>query len=89
MVLFHIFSDRTLSKFLFCILMFKHLTPIVLTLIALISLLMHLNHFPKDIMGAHVWRQTQTQTNIINFYEEDFNIFNQRDRNYPVRLMVG
>ncbi len=29
-------------------------------------------------MGAHVWRQTQTQTNIINFYEEDFNILNPR-----------
>lgn len=29
-------------------------------------------------MSVHVWRQTQTQTTIVNFYEEDFNILNPR-----------
>ena len=29
-------------------------------------------------MDAHVWRQTQTQSNINNFYEEDMNILNPR-----------
>lgn len=29
-------------------------------------------------MSDHVWRQTQTQSTIINFYEEDMNIFNPR-----------
>ncbi len=29
-------------------------------------------------MSIHVWRQTETQSTIINFYEEDFNIFNPR-----------
>jgi 4-amino-4-deoxy-L-arabinose transferase-like glycosyltransferase len=39
---------------------------------------MHLEHFSKDLMSDHVWRQTQTQSTIINFYEEDMNIFNPR-----------
>jgi hypothetical protein len=39
---------------------------------------MHFDHFPKDLMSFHVWRQTQTQSNIINFYEEDMNILNPR-----------
>lgn len=49
---------------------------IVLLAIAFISLVMHYNHFSKDIISFHVWRQTQTQTNIINFYEGEMNIFN-------------
>jgi 4-amino-4-deoxy-L-arabinose transferase-like glycosyltransferase len=51
---------------------------LVLAAIAIISLLMHLNHFNKDIISIHAWRQTQTQTNIVNFYEEDMNILNPR-----------
>ncbi len=50
----------------------------VLGSVVIISLAMHLKHFQKDLMGIHVWRQTQTQSNIINFYEEDMNIFNPR-----------
>lgn len=42
----------------------------------LISVFMHFNHFSKDLMSIHVWRQTQTQSTIINFYEEDMNILN-------------
>ncbi len=42
------------------------------------STLMHFKHFSKDLLSIHVWRQTQTQSTIINFYEEDMNIFNPR-----------
>ena len=49
--------------------------------IPLLSLVMHLHVFRLDLVGYHVWRQTQTQTNIINFYEEDFNILNPRINN--------
>ncbi len=45
---------------------------------AVISFFMHYNHFPKDLVSIHVWRQTQTQSTIDNFYEEDMNIFNPR-----------
>ncbi len=50
----------------------------VLILIVALSTLMHFKHFSKDLMSIHVWRQTQTQSNIVNFYEEDMNIFNPR-----------
>lgn len=36
---------------------------------------MHWPHFSKDLMSIHVWRQTQTQSTIDNFYEEDMNLF--------------
>ncbi len=39
---------------------------------------MHYKHFSKDFISIHAWRQTQTQSTIINFYEEDMNIFNPR-----------
>lgn len=39
---------------------------------------MHFKHFNKDLSSMHVWRQTQTQSTINNFYEEDMNIFNPR-----------
>lgn len=48
----------------------------ILLLIVLISFSMHYRHFTKELMGIHVWRQTQTQSTINNFYEEDFNILN-------------
>jgi 4-amino-4-deoxy-L-arabinose transferase-like glycosyltransferase len=47
----------------------------------LISVLMHLRIFSLDLMGVHVWRQTETQTVIQNFYEESLNIFNPRINN--------
>jgi hypothetical protein len=52
-----------------------------LILIPLISLLLHLPHFQKDLIGVHVWRQTQTQATIDHFYEEDFNILNPKRSN--------
>jgi hypothetical protein len=50
----------------------------ILLLIGFISLLMHGSQLKKDLVGKHVWRQAQTQSNIINFYEEDMNILNPR-----------
>lgn len=56
--------------------MTKTTRNILLLLIALISVAMHFKHFSKDLVSIHVWRQTQTQSTIVNFYEEDMNIFN-------------
>lgn len=39
---------------------------------------MHSPHFSKDLISIHVWRQTQTQMTINNFYEEEMNILNPR-----------
>jgi hypothetical protein len=39
---------------------------------------MHYQQFNKELISIHVWRQTQTQSTIDNFYEEDFNILNPR-----------
>lgn len=44
----------------------------------LLSGLMHLHIFQTDLVGYHVWRQTETQNNIENFYNEDFNILNPK-----------
>ena len=43
-----------------------------------LSVAMHWRVFQTDLVGVHVWRQVQTQTVIVNFYEEDFNILNPR-----------
>jgi len=56
----------------------KHLKHIVLFSIVIISFLMHYKHFSKDLISIHSWRQTQTQSTINNFYEEDMNILNPR-----------
>jgi len=42
---------------------------------------MHFHVFKLDLVGIHVWRQTQTQSTIENFYKEDFNILNPRINN--------
>lgn len=39
---------------------------------------MHWQIFNRDLVGIHVWRQTQTQTVIKNYYTEDMNIFHPR-----------
>ncbi len=46
-----------------------------------INVFMHYKVFTKELVSFHVWRQTQTQSTIINFYEEDFNILNPRRNN--------
>lgn len=56
----------------------KNALFLLLTALPLISMAMHWRAFQADLMGTHVWRQSQTQTVIVNFYEEDFNILNPR-----------
>lgn len=55
----------------------------ILLLIPLISLAMHWHVFTRDLVGVHVWRQTQTQTVIDNFYKEDNNIMNPKYHENP------
>ena len=55
----------------------KHLYLLGLASITL-SVLLHWRVFSLDLQSNHVWRQSQTQTVINNFYEEDFCILNPR-----------
>jgi hypothetical protein len=50
----------------------------ILSLAVMLSFMMHFKHLTKDLVSMHVWRQTQTQSTITNFCEEDFNILNPR-----------
>ena len=50
-----------------------------LLLIPCISMVMHWRIFTTDLMGIHLWRQSQTEINIQNFYRHDFNIMNPRN----------
>ncbi|MBS1772010.1 MAG: glycosyltransferase family 39 protein [Bacteroidetes bacterium] len=55
----------------------------ILVLIPALSMLMHLHVFKLDLVGIHVWRQTETQTVINNFYREDFNILHPKINREP------
>ena len=48
---------------------------IILCCIPIISIALHFHVLNKDLTGIHVWRQTETQSVINNFYRESFNIF--------------
>ncbi len=48
----------------------------------LIHITMHLHVFNKDLIGPHLWRQSQTQINVQNFYRHDFNILNPRNNSF-------
>lgn len=51
--------------------------PYLFALVAVgISVFQHYRIFNLDFIGVHTWRQTQTQTVILNFANHDFNIFN-------------
>jgi 4-amino-4-deoxy-L-arabinose transferase-like glycosyltransferase len=50
----------------------------VIGLVFTISFLLHFHALNIDLVSVHVWRQTETQTVINNFYKEDFNILNPR-----------
>ena len=52
--------------------------PVFFGLAVGISIFQHYRIFSQDLIGYHVWRQTQTQTVIENFVYEDFNILNPR-----------
>jgi len=56
---------------------------LILFSIPVISLALHFHVFKLDLIGYHVWRQTETQTVINNFYREDFNILNPRINEHP------
>lgn len=53
-------------------------TGIFFILLFLTTFLLHFKIFTLDIIGYHVWRQTQTQTITDNFYEENMNILDPR-----------
>jgi hypothetical protein len=50
----------------------------LLLLMMIVYLHGHQKTIKQDIMGIHIWRQTQTQLNILQFTRKDFNIFNPR-----------
>jgi hypothetical protein len=50
----------------------------VIGLAFVVSFLLHFHALNIDLVSVHVWRQTETQTVINNFYKEDFNILNPR-----------
>lgn len=53
--------------------------PFLFVFIAIgISVFQHFRIFNLDFIGVHTWRQTQTQTVILNFAYDDFNILNPR-----------
>jgi 4-amino-4-deoxy-L-arabinose transferase-like glycosyltransferase len=52
------------------------------SLLFILSALMHGRIFTTDLIGVHLWRQTQTQINIQNFYRHDFNIMNPRNNSF-------
>jgi hypothetical protein len=54
----------------------------LLFLIMVIYLHGHKSTIKQEIMGIHVWRQTQTQLNIRQFTRNDFNIFNPRSNQW-------
>ena len=51
---------------------------VVYIVIPLLSFALHFHIFPRDLVGFHAWRQTQTQINVENFYSEDMNILYPR-----------
>ncbi|MEJ8842426.1 glycosyltransferase family 39 protein [Lacibacter sp. H375] len=56
----------------------KYRSALTIAVIILVSILMHWSVFQKDLIGIHVWRQSQTQLNISNFYRVDNNILHPR-----------
>lgn len=57
--------------------MFKH-NIASLSFLIFIFFISHISIFKKDLIGVHIWRQTQTHLNITNFYRVDNNILNPR-----------
>lgn len=43
---------------------------------------LHGEFLDRVLSGTHLWRQSQTQNNITNFYRQDFNILNPRDMSF-------
>ena len=53
-------------------------TPVFFLLLITVSILMHLRPLSQEVISFHSWRQTYTQSTILNFYEEDMNLFQPR-----------
>src|SRR3954469_22740211 len=58
----------------------KHYRLLLLA-IPFVSIILHWYVFGLDLVGIHVWRQTETQHVINNFYREDMNILHPRVNN--------
>ena len=56
----------------------KYRGAFVIIAIAAVSIAMHWSVFQRDLIGIHVWRQSQTQLNISNFHRVDNNILHPR-----------
>jgi 4-amino-4-deoxy-L-arabinose transferase-like glycosyltransferase len=54
----------------------------IFLLIPIVSTVLHWRIFTTDLVGIHLWRQSQTQINIQNFYRHDFNIMNPRNNSF-------
>ena len=61
----------------------KKYYKLILCCIPVISLILHWHIFNLDLIGIHVWRQTQTQNVINNFYREDMNILHPKINSNP------
>jgi hypothetical protein len=56
----------------------RYRAAFVIIAIAAVSMIMHWSVFQRDLIGIHVWRQSQTQLNISNFHRFDNNILHPR-----------
>ena len=57
----------------------RNVKPILFILFMMMAgAILHAPQFKKDLVGFHVWRQTQTQNTILSFAFEDGNIFKPR-----------
>lgn len=59
----------------------RHSRWIVLAAI-LLSVILHAHIMNRELSGIHLWRQTETQSVILQFAEGDMDIFNPRVNNY-------
>ena len=78
-----------MKQFLKALTNYRHIHVVTIVLAVTISFLLHLPIFKLNLIGYHVWRQTQTQTVIENFCTEDFCILNPRLNNlsFPDRII--
>jgi len=51
-------------------------------LLVICQVVLHIEFLDRVLSGTHLWRQSQTQNNITNFYRQDFNILNPRDMSF-------
>lgn len=54
----------------------KYIEYCAITSLSILYVYLHWQVIHQDLNGIHLWRQTETQTNIQNFYRYDYNILN-------------